>query len=295
MRWICLMIAAVFMNGCKAQKSQTLPVNDNDNTLLWQVSGKDLKEPSYIFGTFHMMCKEDISFSENLQKAIDRSEEIYFEMDLDDLSNTLGALLLMNMKDGITLKDLYTPEEYEKVENYFRDSLKTPLSIVHRMKPLFLQAMLYPKLMPCNNMSGIEQELIKIAKEKNKEIKGLETIAFQASVFDSIPYDVQAKELLKGIDSLKSYTEEFQNMLTIYKNQSLTGIDSLFVKGDFGLGESQEVLLDKRNINWVEQLRTIMAEKSVFVAVGAGHLPGKKGVLALLKDEGYTVTPIVNN
>lgn len=144
-------------------------------------------------------------------------------------------------------------------------------------------------------MSGIEQELIKIAKEKNKEIKGLETIAFQASVFDSIPYDVQAKELLKGIDSLKSYTEEFQNMLTIYKNQSLTGIDSLFVKGDFGLGESQEVLLDKRNINWVEQLRTIMAEKSVFVAVGAGHLPGKKGVLALLKDEGYTVTPIVNN
>ncbi|RYG48006.1 MAG: TraB/GumN family protein [Chitinophagaceae bacterium] len=271
-----------------------MPVNADDNSLLWEVSGKGLKKPTYIFGTFHMMCKDDIHFSETLKQAFASSDHVYFEMDLDDLSNTLGGLLFMNMKDGKTLKDLYTPEEYAKVETYFKDSLRTPLSLVHRMKPLFLQAMMYPKLMPCKNMSGIEQELMVLAKDQKKEIKGFEDIAFQSSVFDSIPYDVQAKELLKGIDSLHSYADEFNEMLDVYKTQRVMEIEKLFNESDFTMGAGQEILLDNRNKNWVKQLNEIMPKSNVFVAVGAGHLPGKNGVLNLLKEQGYTVRPLAN-
>ena len=162
------------------------------------------------------------------------------------------------------------------------------------MKPLFLQALMYPKLMPCRNMSGVEQELMVLAKEQEKEIKGFENIKFQSSVFDSIPYEVQAKELLKGIDSLHEYTGEFNEMLDVYKTQRISEIEAMFNKSEFTMGASQEILLDNRNKNWVKQLKEIMPKNNVFVAVGAGHLPGKNGVLNLLREQGYTVRPLVN-
>src|SRR5688572_23707293 len=91
----------IFFFGCKSQSNQpSAKKNNNNNTLLWQVSGKDLKKPSYIFGTFHLMCKDDIKFSEQLKKAVAAADEIYMEMDMDDPSTMLSGLLYMNMKGG---------------------------------------------------------------------------------------------------------------------------------------------------------------------------------------------------
>ena len=104
-------------------------------------------------------------------------------------------------------------DEYKKVESYFKDSLGMPMMLFQSMKPYFLVALLYPKMMNCKTASGIEEELMSLAKENKKEIKGLETMQFQASVFDSIPYEWQAKELLKNIDSFSLYKNEFDTML----------------------------------------------------------------------------------
>lgn len=281
---------------CHAQPQPgvKLKANKNNNTLLWEISGKDLKKPSFLFGTFHLMCKEDIHFSSGLMAALKDSKEVYFEMDLDDPANTLGALFFMNMKNGLSLKDLYTEAEYKKLQAFFTDSLKVSLALMHKMKPSFLEAFLYPKMMPCKNMSGVEQELLKIAATEKKEIKGFETIAFQASVFDSIPYSEQARSLYNTIDSLNNYRMYLDTMMLVYQSQQLDRIESLFSKPEFGLKDGLEILLDKRNINWVAQLKNILPEKNVFIAVGAGHLVGKKGLIALLKKEGYTLSPLKN-
>ncbi len=284
----------LLFQSCKSQQEITLPSNDNNNTLLWEISGKGLQKPSYLFGTFHMMCKDDILFSKNLSDALTASEEVYFEMDLDDASNTLGALFFMNMKEGKTLKDLYTPEEFNRLNTYFKDSLATSLTTFQKMKPAFLEAFLFPKMMPCKEMSGVEQELMKIARKQQKEIKGFETIAFQASVFDSIPYADQARSLLNSIDSIHQYKVYFDTMMTVYKNQELDSIEALFNNTSFGIKDGLDILLDKRNRNWVDQLKTILTANNVFIAVGAGHLVGKKGLIALLKEEGYTLRPINN-
>lgn len=285
----------IFFLGCKSQSNQPAVKKNNDgNTLLWQVSGKDLKEPSYIFGTFHLMCKADIKFSETLKKAITGSHEVYMELDMDDPSTMLSGLLFMNMKDGKKLKDFYTADEYKKVETYFKDSIGVPMMMLQSIKPYFLAAMLYPKMMNCKTASGVEEELMKIAKENKKEIKGLETMQFQASVFDSIPYDWQAKELLKNIDSFSVYKKEFDTMMFQYKNQQLLEMEKLIAKSEFGGEKFNDLLLAKRNMNWVAQLKNILNKESVFVAVGAGHLVGEKGLLNLLKKEGYTVEPLLN-
>lgn len=283
------------LGNAKAQSNnKVLKTDATGNTLLWEVSGNGLTAPSYLFGTFHLLCKEDINLSAALKQAISNSHEIYLELDLDDPATIMGALMLMNMKDGKKLKDLYTTDQYQRVSDFFKDSLKTPISLFQRMKPEFLIALLYPKMMPCNSASSVEEAIMQLAKDGGKEIKGLETMAFQASVFDSIPYEKQAAELLNTIDSLEKSKADFSQMLNAYKQQRLDEIEKIVNTPEFGAAENQEVLLDNRNKNWIQQLKIIMKKNPVFTAVGAGHLVGKNGLIALLRAEGFIVRGLEN-
>ncbi len=275
--------------------SNSLKNNTDDNTLLWEISGNGLTTPSYLYGTFHLLCSKDVHFSTSLKQAISNSSMVYLELDLDDPSVLLGAIMLMNMKDGKKLKDLYTAEQYKKISDYFKDSLQTPIGLFQSMKPGFLVALLYPKMMPCDNTTSVEEGIMKLAKENNIAVKGLETMAFQTSLFDSIPYEKQATELLQAIDSMEKSKVYFGLMLNAYKNQQLNEIEKIINDPEFGVEENQDILLDKRNKNWIVQLKEIMKENSVFTAVGAGHLVGKNGLIALLRAEGFMVRGLENN
>jgi uncharacterized protein len=287
-------VSTILFLGCTAQSDQSFVKQKNDNTLLWEISGNGLKKPSFLFGTFHLLCKDDIHFSDQLKKAMKSVDEVYMELKLDDPSIMLSGMMYMNMKNGKTLESLYTPEEYKRLENYFSDTLKMPMLLFQKAKPYFLVALLYPRMMDCPSPSGVEEELMKIAKDDKKEIKGLETMQFQASVFDSIPYEWQAKELLKNIDSFSVYKNEFETMLNFYKKQQMDSLKTMVGKSEFGSDKYDDLLLNNRNKNWVNQLKEIMKNKSVFVAVGAGHLVGDAGLISLLKKAGYNVEPLEN-
>lgn len=294
MRIVRLLVLALIISSCKAQTTPALKTNKDANTLLWQISGNGLKENSYLFGTFHLLCKSDLHFGDQLKQAIKNAKEVYLELDMDDPSMLMQSMMVMSMKDGKKLKDFYTEAEYKKLEKYFTDSLQMPLALLQTMKPMLLEAMLYPKMLSCKTAVGVEDELMKLAKADKKEIQGLETMAFQASIFDSIPYADQAKQLLAAIDSTDKYKVFFNKMIDVYKSQRIKGLEALINDKEFGDADNNDVLLNNRNKNWVQQLKTIMKKESVFVAVGAGHLVGESGVIELLKKEGYVLTPIEN-
>ena len=90
-----------------------------ENTLLWEISGNGLKSPSYLFGTMHLLCADDARLSINLKKAIREADRIYFEIDMDDLQQMMGAFKYMRMTDNTKLSDLLTKEEYDRVKSYF--------------------------------------------------------------------------------------------------------------------------------------------------------------------------------
>ncbi|MEO6455138.1 MAG: TraB/GumN family protein [Ginsengibacter sp.] len=294
-RLFFLFFISLIVTGCKAQQNnQLFKIGGSNNSLLWQISGNGLLKPSFVFGTFHLLCKDDIKFSDQLKSAIQYTDGIYMELDMDDLSTLMSGFLYMNMKNGKVLKDFYTPAEYKRIEQYFNDSLHMPFLMLQKAKPYFLMALLYPKMMKCKTFSGVEDEVMKLAKEYKKEIMGLETMEFQSSIFDSIPYEIQAKELIENIDSLPKYASQFDTMLLAYKNQELSTLENSLNESEFGMEKYKDLLLDGRNINWAKQLHAIMKKKSVFVAVGAGHLAGEKGLLSLLKKEGYKVEPLQN-
>ena len=148
--------------------------------------------------------------------------------------------------------------------------------------------------MGCEKTKGMEQLIMTEASLHDKQIFGLESIQFQASLFDSIPYDRQAKDLIKYIDSMETYQKNTLEMVDVYRKQDLQKLDSLMLKSDPGMEEFMDLLLYSRNRKWVQQMPNIMMEGSLLFAVGAGHLPGEQGVINLLRKKGFTVTPMVN-
>lgn len=288
-----LLILISFCNLLMGQPFGKNDYNKDNNSLLWEISGKDIQKPSYLLGTFHLMCKEDIHFSENLLKAFNYSSSLYLEIDLDDPANTLGALKYMYMKDGVSLSKLYDSIQYKKIQKFFIDSLHMNMGMIEKMKPTFTSSLVYPFMMACKSTDGIEMELMKISKEQQKKTYGFETIEFQSSVFDNISYNEQAAELYNMIDSIDVYKLNFIKMISLYKSQRLDEIEKSF-DVEPGFEEHKDVLLINRNKNWVTQLKIILPKSNIFIAVGAGHLAGEKGLIQLLKNEGYTLKPVFN-
>jgi uncharacterized protein YbaP (TraB family) len=214
---------------------------------------------------------------------------------MDNLGEMLGAMKYLRMNDGKKLSELLTKEEYARVEAYFKNNaVPLPLTMMNRFKPYFISSLIGEQMMACSQKNGMEELIMRESKQYRKEIKGLETTEFQASIFDSIPYEKQAKDLVNYIDSIDSYKEVNMEMVDVYREQNLEKMNSLMHKSDPGMDEYMDILLYGRNRHWVEQMPEIMKGRCILFAVGAGHLPGEQGVINLLRKKGYKVTPMGN-
>jgi uncharacterized protein YbaP (TraB family) len=281
--------------GCAQAQDKIAPDN---KTLLWKISGNGLTRPSYLFGTIHMLCATDAGLSDHMKKIIGNADEVYFEVDLDNLVEMFAVMSKMKMKGDTTLQDLLSKTDYEKVKDYFESKGSIlPFSMLETYKPILALSTLQENSMACDATAMMEQVIMQEAKKSNKKIKGLETMAYQAGVLDSIPYKLQAEQLVSYINNVDKNTDEdkeMNEMMNAYKNQDLDKLEELMMKTDMGIGNFTDVLLVNRNRNWIAKLKDLLPEKSLLVAVGAGHLPGEKGVINLLRKAGYTVTPMEN-
>jgi len=267
-----------------------------EKSLLWEISGKGLAKPSYLYGTIHMICKDDAVLGDSLVAAIERCDRVYFEVDMDNLMEMLSALKAFEMRNDTTLADLLSKEDYEKVKNFMESKGGLlPFSKLETYKPLLASSLLMETGVGCEDAVAMEQLIMGVAKENKKRIEGLETMAYQASIFDSIPYKLQAEQLLKYVTdggAQSGADMQFKQMVEAYMAQDIEKLGEFVTADDGGIGNYEDVLIFNRNRNWVEKLKTIMPGKSLTIAVGAGHLAGEKGLIKLLRKEGYTVKPV---
>jgi uncharacterized protein len=283
---------------CAAGITASSQATSSNNTLLWRISGKSLTKPSYLFGTIHLICANDIELSPGLRKAIGETDKVYLELDMDNLFEMMQAVQKMKMRNDTTLSDLLSKDDYEKVKTFFSEKgTVIPFSILETYKPMLAASMIMQTSAECDNAISMEQLIMMEAKKEGKEIKGMESMAYQLSIFDSIPYEVQAKQLVAFIadeNTEEKAGKDYDEMATAYRNQELTKLEALINKEEFGVGNFTDLLLYNRNKNWVNTMERIFSSNSVVIAVGAGHLPGEKGVINLLRRAGYTVEPMEN-
>jgi uncharacterized protein YbaP (TraB family) len=262
----------------------------NEKSLLWKIEGKTLSQPSYLYGTIHIMCPDDITISTKLKTAFNSTRQLYLELDLDNPSTMARMMMGMMMTDGSSLKTLLAQKDYDSVAAIFQSTTRLSLNMLNRAKPILLMSMIYPSLLGCTP-EGWEQAFMKMAKEKEMNILGLEDVTDQISVLDSIPYQVQANMFLKTMYNLDSARTSFNKMVEIYKKQDIEEMIRM-TSADEDYGDYEQVMLVKRNRNWIPVMEQAMEKNPSFFAVGAAHLGGEHGVIRLLRDAGYTVTAV---
>jgi uncharacterized protein YbaP (TraB family) len=259
--------------------------------LLYQVSGNGLTEASYLYGTIHVLPKDKFELSNSLKRAFDASKTIAMEVDLDmSGAEKIALAQKVLLPDGKTLKDFMAAQDYLQLKAYCIDSLQWSESKFERsskLKPMFFSSVLIQESM--SNMASYEMEFNKMAKKKKKETIGLETIEFQLGLFDQLPMQTQV-DMLK--QDYKSDMKSYDTLLACYLREDLETLGKLMAEETSAYPEFNELLLVQRNKSWIAPMRAQMQKESTFFGVGAAHLSGPDGVVALLRAQGFTVTAI---
>ena len=270
---------------------QSIAQRDKTNTLLWEISGNGLQQPSYLFGTIHMICKEDFLISEIVKQKFNSSKRVYLELDMDDPQLQVTLMQQMQLPSKETLKNKLGESNFKKLDSFLQKEMSMNLVMFDKFKPMMVMGLLAQRLLPCASMESYEMNFVKMASEQKKELLGLEKVEDQLGVFDAIPDSLEIRSIMNMVNDFDAQKKEFTRMSAIYKSQDLEALYQLMVESPEMMG-SQELLLDRRNRNWIPVMESAMKNTSTFFAVGAGHLGGSQGVLELLRKQGYMVKGI---
>lgn len=262
------------------------------NSLLWMISGKDLSRPSYVFGTFHMMCKSDFAITDPLKEKLNATEQFYGELDMDDPGLQMSMMNKMRLKDK-TLKDLMSEADYTTLSENFQRVTGMQLQLFNQFMPFMSLSLLTLNSIECSDKIQPEGEFVKLAQQQKLPILGLETIDDQIEAINSQPLDSQLHSLKKMVLAYDSVKQSMNKMIAVYKENNVDKLYDFIKANSNGDDRFETEMLAKRNKRWIPIIEKAMHEKPSFFAVGAGHLGGNEGVLELLRKQGYTLTPVL--
>ncbi len=263
------------------------------SSLLWEVSKDGIEQPSYLFGTIHMIAKKDFFFTDVMRDKFNSCDKLVLEIDMSTLSLKqqieIGKKAILN--NGQTLQSLMGDSAYHAFFSYVIDSLnikEKKTRKYNRLKPFYITGLLLKDYV--GKIRSYETQLTKYSKKQKMELGALETIAFQMSLVDELSLKDQA-ELFLDAKSVK----EFDDLVQMYIHQDL---NAMYESSNESYDSEQynffvESFINKRNNNWIPLIEDLVKTQATFIAVGALHLPGEKGVIALLRSQGYTVTPVL--
>jgi uncharacterized protein len=263
-------------------------------TLLWQISGNGLAKPSYLFGTIHSACSDRLILTAKQRQAVAQSQQLYLEIDLDDLSVLLASTASMRLPMSQSLREVMTAQNYRKVWNYFQREKGIPFGTIANVRPFYLSSMISGRESGCR-VDSRENFLIRESKRYKLELRGLETPQERDEVLNSVPMADEVAMLIEAIDNRNLYDDAASRLQKLYDRQDINGLHQ-FMTNDPKTTDADRrlwtALLDKRNRMWIPEIRRAIAEKPTFFGVGAGHLGGDAGVISLLEAAGYTMTPV---
>src|SRR5712691_2775957 len=261
--------------------------------LLWKIEKTDT-QPSYVFGTIHLDDARITDLPAPVKKSFALSKNFTMEMIIDEAS-TQKFVASMLLDDGSDLKELLGEPLFAKTAEVTRE-YGMPAEVSAKFKPWALMLTL---ILPKGRQGIIVDDLLyQQALQQHKPVHQLESVEEQIAVFDGLPMEVQVgllkqtvahRDLIPGMveKSIQAYLKrDLGAMWEI--NNSITEDEA-----DKSLNEAflQRVLYD-RNTRMAVRMQQRLAEGGAFIAVGALHLYGDKGVLSLLQSRGYQVTRV---
>lgn len=266
--------------------------------ILWKVTGNGLKNPSYLFGTHHLIDSEKVPALQKALTFVNEVDAVVNEIDMSDMQALQMKIMQGAMMQGKTIKDLVSAEDYILLNAAFKELLGVGLDQLGAFKPAMLSTMYgvmqYSKTKKLTKEpEALDMIIQKAGKKANKEIVALETAEEQIEVlFNSLSLEKQAEMLVKAIKEKEKGIAQMQKLDEAYLSGDLKKMEALYSEDEDMTEEYKKALVDTRNLKWISKLNKLFETKSGVVAVGCLHLVGETGLIKQLEKNGFSVEPV---
>ncbi|OQP60479.1 hypothetical protein A3860_33375 [Niastella vici] len=283
----CLVVLCIVPSCAYSQQSNT-------KTLLWRISGKGLQQPSYLYGTIHLTDKRLFNLGDSVYRAIEKVEGLAIELSPDEL----GAYYInkaMEGAEGEKLQDLLNEKDYKKYSAALAKKFKKPAAKITTGDIVAAKNKWLTDYLEKGEMATfLDAYLYNIARRQGKWVGGVEDMADQAGLMEDLVDKSDIDMLLASDTSVtkKAANNMMENMVEMYCNQDLAGIEAMTGSSS---PEFKDLLLIKRNVKMARRIDSLTALRTMFIAVGAAHLPGDSGVIHLLRSRGFRVEPVISS
>jgi len=271
------------------QGYQSEPVKFGDG-LLWRISLEGGRT-SYLFGTIHVTDEQILDLPEQVTRAL-KETEIFVMEALPELEQAVLFSSMMFFQDGSTLDNLISPPVFEKTVDILKGYM-IPEQVVTIMKPWAAYVtMNYPP------QAGVvlDLDLMARADRNGSEIQGLETMAEQGEIFNKLPVVTQVRLLTDTVCHYDTVINDIEEMKKFYLKRDTGGLynytNRYSIRDEAIYRDLMHDLLTRRNQTMAERMQKILNKGNAFIAIGALHLPGDKGVLNLLHQRGYNISRV---
>ncbi|MCH5235698.1 MAG: TraB/GumN family protein [Muribaculaceae bacterium] len=269
--------------------------------ILYKVESKNDTKPSYVFGSHHLSPISVVEES-GVMDYFNQTDQVVGEIDLtiDPMALSMALQPYMMAPADSTLSVLLQGENLDSLNAQFVKWAPMPgmqLQMLEPLKPLAVTTMIAAgmsqEVMPgFDPMQQLDSYFFQTGVKDNKKILALETPEYQGEVlFNLTPLTIQAESLVEMLKNPEDALDAARKLSESYKNRDLDAMLEVS-KADEKHPEFMELILYKRNRNWMEKLPSIIDETPSFIVVGALHLAGDQGIIQALKDQGYTLTPL---
>jgi len=259
----------------------------NRDSVLWELSFPDSSRKSFVFGTMHV--RDSFAFR-HLEKALKfqgHCQTMACEYNLDLRANFQNQQVFSN-PTGKSIEELYGQRGFEKLNKASQKYLQFDLNAVQHVLPFGITSFLTAKLMSNDYSVNLDQYLWDQAIERNMERTGLELFEDQLRILGSIEMKFQLKQLKDFLLNYSKFKASLKLLCEYYEEEK---IHQLFKKSKNTLGPYKKLLLYDRNEVMAQAIIEYSKETTLFAAVGAAHLSGKKGILHKLNKKGVQLKP----
>jgi len=278
---------------------------ENGGSIFWRIE-KEGHPSSFLFGTMHMADPKIATLQTDVIDALKDVETVVLEttdvLNMEAAKASMAELAhLTLMPSGSSLKDLINDDLEDELDEAVA-ARGIPAFVANRMQPWLVATTVALPICEMSRKNSGEQVLDAVlgnyAIENGKQVKGLETSKEQLEAIALLPQDYHVSALEETLKSGNQSQDMSETMKALYLNGEISKILPLMrvlapesFNGE-GAVDFERELIDKRNFNMVERSLPILEKERVFIAVGALHLPGEKGIVKLLRDNGYIVTAL---
>ena len=267
--------------------------------VLYRISGNSAAAPSYVLATNRMVDMTFIDTIPNAFTCFAACDKVITEFAIQDYEAIAALRQAALLPDSVQLRNFYTNEQYEEIDEVLRINLGMGLDKLGRMKPSYLAEMLRNELMKrwlnYDEERSMETFFEKVALQSEIPVLGLDDVGeTMYMLFDREPFHWQCEELMKVIEYPEREVSFERSILEMYQYGRLTDM-AYFVKApdnQTSLSYSDYQVFAKRNKEWVKRLTPHLREGKAFITLNAIYLGGEDGLLAQLKAAGYRVKAV---